>query len=142
MVGHGGSSAGLYLADPTSPIPSHCASIVTTSTLRVKHLFFFQINKSTSSILFVLLFFPACTDSLHFASISFPCSHSASGSSSCSSPSSFFSFSPILLSPCNRFTITLVNRFSIQTPSLILFFFLLLYFSALSLSLSYSYIPL
>ena len=35
MVGHGGSSAGLYLADPTSPIPSHCASIVATSTLRV-----------------------------------------------------------------------------------------------------------
>ena len=35
MVGHGGSSAGSYLADPTSPIPSHCASIVTTSTLRV-----------------------------------------------------------------------------------------------------------
>ena len=34
MVGHRGSSAGLYLADPTSPIPSHCASIVTTSTLR------------------------------------------------------------------------------------------------------------
>ena len=36
MVGHGGSSAGSYLADPTSPIPSHCASIVMTSTLRVK----------------------------------------------------------------------------------------------------------
>ena len=36
MVGHGGSSAGSYLADSTSPIPSHCASIVTTSTLRVK----------------------------------------------------------------------------------------------------------
>ena len=35
MVGHGGSSAGSYLADPTSPIPSHCAAIVTTSTLRV-----------------------------------------------------------------------------------------------------------
>ena len=35
MVGHGGSSAGLYLADPTSPIPTHCASIVATSTLRV-----------------------------------------------------------------------------------------------------------
>ena len=34
MVGHGGSSAGLYLANPTSPISSHCASIVTTSTLR------------------------------------------------------------------------------------------------------------
>ena len=40
MVGHGGSSAGLYLADPTSPIPSHCASIVVTSTLRVKWLKF------------------------------------------------------------------------------------------------------
>ena len=36
MVGHGGSSAGSYLADPTSPIPSHCASIVATKTLRVK----------------------------------------------------------------------------------------------------------
>ena len=36
MVEHGGSSAGSYLADPTSPIPSHCASIVVTSTLRVK----------------------------------------------------------------------------------------------------------
>ena len=35
MVGHGGSSAGSYLADPTSPIPSHRASIVATSTLRV-----------------------------------------------------------------------------------------------------------
>ena len=33
MVRHGGSSAGSYLADPTSPIPSHCASIVVTSTL-------------------------------------------------------------------------------------------------------------
>ena len=38
MVGHGESSAGSYLADPTSPIPSHCASIVATSTLRVKFL--------------------------------------------------------------------------------------------------------
>ena len=27
---------GSYLASPTSPIPSHCASIVATSTLRVK----------------------------------------------------------------------------------------------------------
>ena len=35
MVGHEGSSAGSYLADPTSPIPSHCASIVVTSTVRV-----------------------------------------------------------------------------------------------------------
>ena len=38
MVGHGGSSAGSYLADPTSPIPSHCVSIVVTSTLRVNWL--------------------------------------------------------------------------------------------------------
>ena len=47
MLGHGGSSAGLYLADPTSPIPSHCAVIIlfqsvavhqlpVTGTLRVK----------------------------------------------------------------------------------------------------------
>ena len=28
MVGHGGSSAGSYLADPTSPIPSHCVVII------------------------------------------------------------------------------------------------------------------
>ena len=35
MVGHGGSSAGSYLADLTSLIPSLCASIVVTSTLRV-----------------------------------------------------------------------------------------------------------
>ena len=36
MVGHGGSSASSYLADPTSPIPSHCDTIVVTSTVRVK----------------------------------------------------------------------------------------------------------
>ena len=34
--GMGGSSAGSYLTDPTSPIPSYCASIVTTSTVKVK----------------------------------------------------------------------------------------------------------
>ena len=43
MVGHGGSSAGSYLADPTSPIPSHCASIVATSTVRVK--WFYSLGK-------------------------------------------------------------------------------------------------
>ena len=37
MVRHGGSSAGSYLTDPTSPIPSHCASIVVTSTVRVNN---------------------------------------------------------------------------------------------------------
>ena len=45
MVGHGGSSAGSYLADPTSPIPFHCASIVVTSTLRAK------MNTSAISLL-------------------------------------------------------------------------------------------
>ena len=38
MVEYGGSSAGSYLADPTSPIPSHCAPIVVTSTVRVNNL--------------------------------------------------------------------------------------------------------
>ena len=38
MVGHGESSAGSYLADPTSPIPSHCASVVMTSTVRVEFI--------------------------------------------------------------------------------------------------------
>ena len=43
MVGHGGSSAGSYLADPTSPIPSHCASIVATTTVRVKYLALYEV---------------------------------------------------------------------------------------------------
>ena len=38
MVGHEGSCAGSYLTDPTSPIPSHCASIVVTSTVRANKL--------------------------------------------------------------------------------------------------------
>ena len=38
MVGHGGCSVGSYIADPTSPIPSHCASIAVTSTLRVNYV--------------------------------------------------------------------------------------------------------
>ena len=45
MVGLGGSSAGSYLADPTSPIPSHCASIIATNTLRVK----FRYKKTLST---------------------------------------------------------------------------------------------
>ena len=47
MVGHGGSSAGSYLADPTSPIPSHCASIVATSTVRVKADVPIELNPSS-----------------------------------------------------------------------------------------------
>ena len=57
MVGHGGSSAGSYLADPTSPIPSHCASIVVTSTVRVNsssdspdHFDFFSMLQLTQPI--------------------------------------------------------------------------------------------
>ena len=50
MVGHGGSSAGSYLADPTSPIPSHCASIVVTSTVKVKLYCFLLQRLSNGSI--------------------------------------------------------------------------------------------
>ena len=51
MVGHGGSSAGSYLADPTSPIPSHCTSIVATSTLRVKPLLSNLLLKNNAVLL-------------------------------------------------------------------------------------------
>ena len=57
MVGHGGSSAGSYLATPTSHIPSHCAvfilfkpassaSIVVTSILRVNHCSLHNLGSS------------------------------------------------------------------------------------------------
>ena len=48
MVGHGGSSAGSYLADPTSPIPAHCASIVATSTVRIKINQYLQTESGTN----------------------------------------------------------------------------------------------
>ena len=52
MVGHGGSSAGSYFADPTSLIPSHCASIVVTSTLRVNwHMHHSELVVSSIAIL-------------------------------------------------------------------------------------------
>ena len=35
---HGGSSAGSYLADPTSPIPSHCAVIILFQSVAVHQL--------------------------------------------------------------------------------------------------------
>ena len=60
MVGHGGSSAGSYLADPTSPIPSHCASIVVTSTLRVETEALDLHYKHHSSINHVYLTFWFC----------------------------------------------------------------------------------
>ena len=37
-VGHGGSSAGLYRADPTSSIPSHCAVIIMCRNVPVRQL--------------------------------------------------------------------------------------------------------
>ena len=51
MVGHGGSSASSYLADPTSPIPSHCASIVVTSTVRVKESMLLQNHTHVCQVL-------------------------------------------------------------------------------------------
>ena len=38
MLGHGGSSAGSYLADPTSPIPLHCAVIILVQSVPVHQL--------------------------------------------------------------------------------------------------------
>ena len=38
MLGHGGSSAGSYLADPTSPIPSHWAVIILFQSVTVHQL--------------------------------------------------------------------------------------------------------
>ena len=38
MVGHGESSAGSHLADPTSPIPSHCAVIILFKSVPVHQL--------------------------------------------------------------------------------------------------------
>ena len=38
MVVHGWSSAGSYLADPTSPIPSHCAVITRFKSVAVNQL--------------------------------------------------------------------------------------------------------
>ena len=81
MVGHGESSAGLYLADPTSPIPSHCASIVATSTVTVKtvyegecsaipHLYFlsliYGIYHSQYIVSAVLIHANCCSYCLHF----------------------------------------------------------------------------
>ena len=63
MVGHGGSSAGSYLANPTSTIPSHCvviilcpsASAVVASTLGVNnylyHLATYYYTRTITTIL-------------------------------------------------------------------------------------------
>ena len=56
MVGHGGSSAGSYLADPTSPIPSHCASIVVSSTVRVNYNITYLLQSPHSGIPHILMY--------------------------------------------------------------------------------------
>ena len=61
MVGHGRSSASSYLADPTSPIPSHCASIVVTSTLRVKPIGLKILLSACISDLSLSLTVPICS---------------------------------------------------------------------------------
>ena len=74
MVGHGGSSAGSYLADTTSHIPSHCAVIIVfkkcpgvsdavTSTLRVKRrTFFLALEQSLKTGLTAFPYLVSCID--------------------------------------------------------------------------------
>ena len=53
MLGHGGSSAGSYLADPTSPIPSHSAQTdCTTPTGGAAHLNCYNLYSLLQSYLF------------------------------------------------------------------------------------------
>ena len=47
MLGHGGSSAGSYLADPTSPIPSHCAVIILFQSVAVHQLLWLALQELT-----------------------------------------------------------------------------------------------
>ena len=77
MVGHRGSSAGSYFADPTSPIPSHCASIVATSTLRVNSLFLTSLvfphiagEHVIKSSVVQCMVLPVCTASLDWGFVS------------------------------------------------------------------------
>ena len=44
MVGHEGSSAGSYLADPTSPIPSHCQKCPHASIISGVHVINWCVN--------------------------------------------------------------------------------------------------
>ena len=56
MVGHGGSSAGSYLADPTSPIPSHCSVIILFKGVPVHQLSWLALQE--------LIFLQAVGDAL------------------------------------------------------------------------------
>ena len=55
MLGHGGSSAGSYLADPTSPIPSHCAVIILIIPLVYTHTVTYKPMHYDSSNGYILL---------------------------------------------------------------------------------------
>ena len=60
MIGHGGSSAGLYLTDPTSPIPSHCAVIILFKSVSVHQLLWQALLRVTLIIpptIFFLTFY-------------------------------------------------------------------------------------
>ena len=50
MLGHGGSSAGSYLADRTYPIPSHCTVIILFQSASVNNVHDLQ---SWSSLLYL-----------------------------------------------------------------------------------------
>ena len=56
MLGHGGSSAGSYLADPTSPIPSHCAVImdIWCKSRLVQQILKYNVDVVRMTILFLL----------------------------------------------------------------------------------------
>ena len=50
MVGHGGSSAGSYLVDPTSPIPSHYAVIILCESVTVHQLSWLALRELIDKI--------------------------------------------------------------------------------------------
>ena len=50
MVGHGGSSAGSYLANPTSPIPSHYAVIILFKVVPVHQLSWLALLRANLSV--------------------------------------------------------------------------------------------
>ena len=55
MLGHGGSSAGSYLADPTSPIPSHCAVIILFQSVTVHQLSWLALQELNEFVSLITL---------------------------------------------------------------------------------------
>ena len=58
MVGHGGSSAGSYLTDPTSPISSHCAVIILFKSVPVHQLSWLALVRERVKTVFCVLRMP------------------------------------------------------------------------------------